>query len=110
MMAAWPCFVEGEPGSELIVGEGPYNPAAERIPLVLNRRRAQCTTYVTLFHPYRGASRVQSVTWLPQQEGDLASLTVERAATKESWRVSMSPSGEVEVEIFEEEDFGGLKA
>lgn len=85
-------FMAGAAGSELLTATAPgYPPTAERA-VVINRRHAAQTTYLSLFHPHGQAPSVHSVHWHGRQllETGWAGCTVQTRRGLEAWLIRLS--------------------
>jgi len=51
----------GEQGTEIVAGTGIGNPVTERIPLVIARRKATRTAYISVLEPYRESPGVREI-------------------------------------------------
>ena len=57
-------FVAGLPANEITTGTVPGNPPTDLHSIIVSRRRAMATAYISIFHPYQQSLRVTSVEWV----------------------------------------------
>jgi len=78
----------GERGTEIIAGTGIGNPVTERIPLVIARRKAARTAYISVLEPFRQSPAVKRIVGL--SAGGLQGIRVEREEGTDYFLVSSS--------------------
>jgi hypothetical protein len=86
-------FAAGMPGSEVILGWVPGNPATERQSLLISRRHAAATAYLSVFAAYRQQARVTSVRWIGRDllGAGWAGCVVQLPDARESWLIRLQP-------------------
>lgn len=89
-------FAAGAPGSEIILGSAPGNPATERQSLLINRRHAAATAYLSVFHFYHGQPCVTSVHWIGRDllGAGWAGCIIQTCDARELWLIRLSPDAE----------------
>jgi hypothetical protein len=86
-------FVAGGIAGEIITGEAPGNPPTDLHGVLVHRRHAGTTAYLSLFHPYQGTPQVTAVEWLGQNlcEEGWAACVVHCGDQQEQWLIRLSP-------------------
>ena len=90
-------FVAEPAGATLYTGRAPGNPAEERHGLVIRRRIALQTAFLSAFHPFGDTPRLASVTW---HDSDLldtgfAACSVNRPDGLDLWTIRLRPDVEL---------------
>ena len=85
-------YSAGALGTQVIVGTVPANPASERHPIVINRRRTPATAYISLFHPYTSSPLITSVDWHGRDllDESWAGCTVQLPDAREGWTIRLA--------------------
>ena len=86
-------FVAGGIPGEAITGNAPGNPPTDLLGVLIHRRLAAATAYLSFFHPYQGAPKVTRVEWLGRNllEEGWAGCVVHLEGRQEQWLVRMDP-------------------
>jgi hypothetical protein len=90
-------FVAGGIPGEAITGKAPGNPPTDPLGVLIHRRQAATTAYLSLFHPYQATPKVTRVEWLGHnllKEG-WAGCLVHCDGCQEQWLVRMNPGSRV---------------
>jgi hypothetical protein len=84
-------FCAGQPGGEIILGQAPGNPPTELRTVLIHRRRAAKTAYLSLFYPYGAAPHTPVVEWLGRNlyEEGWAGCVVQMQGRREQWLVAL---------------------
>ncbi len=84
-------FMDDRSGATLIAGRAPGNPADDRQGLIIRRRVTSQTAFLTIFHPYRNAPQITSVTWHGRDLLGMgwAACTVGRAKRRDRWIIRL---------------------
>ena len=83
----------GLPGTEAIAGTAPGNPPTDLQTLLISRRRAAATAYVSVFHPYGQTDPALSVEWTGRDllGAGWIGCVVQLAGRRESWLIRQTP-------------------
>jgi hypothetical protein len=82
-------WVAGTGDAQVLLGQSPGNPPDERRSTLIQRRTAQTTVFLSLFHPYADAPQVTHVEWIGRHlevEG-WAGCIVQCAGHREQWLI-----------------------
>ncbi len=84
-------------GATLYAGRAPGNPAEERQGLVIRRRVAARTAYLSVLHPFGNTPRLRSVTWHGRDllDSGFAACTVHRPDGQDLWTIRLHPDVEL---------------
>ncbi len=84
-------------GATLYAGRAPGNPAEERHGLLIRRRTAPQTAFLSVLHPFGDTPRLASVTWHARDLLDTgyALCSVDRADGMDLWIILLRPDVEV---------------
>jgi hypothetical protein len=87
-------FVAGGSVGEAITGDVPGNPPTDRLGILIHRRQAATTAYLSLFHPYQNEPQVTKVEWLGRNlvEDGWAGCVVHCEGRQEQWVIRLDPS------------------
>lgn len=82
-------FVAGMPASEITAGTVPGNPPTDLHSIIVHRRRAVETAYISVFHPYKQSPCVTSVEWIGSDllGAGWAGCIVNLADVRELWLI-----------------------
>lgn len=82
-------FVAGAGEGQAILGRAPGNPPDEQRGVLIHRRQAAATTFLSLFHTYSDAPQVTQVEWIGRNLWDegWASCVVHCAGRREQWLI-----------------------
>jgi len=89
-------YMAGSRDTEVLLGRAPGNPPSQSWPMLVNRRQAAVTAFVSVFHPHRKASTVKAVRWLERDlvHAGWAGCVVQLTDRRELWvlrRFAKSP-------------------
>lgn len=81
------CFALDPPGAMILAAEAPYNPASERMSLLLRRVAAAQASFVAVYEPFREQPGVTQVTWVNRSLEDEGQVhfVVEGAGWRDAW-------------------------
>ena len=90
-------FMAEQPGTTLIAGSAPGNPAEERQGLIIRQRTAPRTAFLTVIHPYQDTPRVRSVSWHGRDLLDTgwSACTLEGTNGRDRWIIRLRPEVEI---------------
>lgn len=89
-------FAAGGSAGEAITGDVPGNPPTDRFGILLHRRQATTTAFLSVFHPYQDAPAVTRVEWLGRNlvEEGWAGCVVHCAGRQEQWVIRLKDAAE----------------
>jgi hypothetical protein len=89
-------FVAGGIEGEAITGMVPGNPPTDPYGLLIHRRQAKTTAFLSLFHPYQSAPQVTRVEWSGHflVEDGWAGCVVHCADRREEWLIRLSTAAQ----------------
>lgn len=90
-------FAAEQAGATLYAGRAPGNPAEERHGLLIRRRVASQTAFLSVFHPFGDTPHLTSVTWHARDLLDTgyALCSVDRSDGQDLWIILLRPDVEV---------------
>ena len=90
-------FMAEEAGTSLFTGRAPGNPAEERQGLVIRQRRKTRAAFLSVFHPFGEAPRIDSVAWHGRDllGAGWAACTVEGANGRDRWIIRLRPEADI---------------
>jgi hypothetical protein len=81
------CFAADPPGATLLAAEAPYNPASERMPLLLRRVSAAQASFVAVYEPFQEQPAITRVIWVTRSLEDEGQVhfVVEGMGWRDAW-------------------------
>jgi Heparinase II/III-like protein/Alginate lyase len=98
-------YMAGSADSEIFIGRAPGAPPSRCWPMLVNRRKAAATAYLSVFHPHSQTSAVKSVRWIGRDllQAGWAGCVVELTQHKELWVLRRFPDSPVPAWVAGEE-------